>query len=107
VDGGSFRHPAMGLDEPPHVFIPVRAIFRPVRYWVSPLTGARYPIEWLVRRPADIYTVRAIVDNQELDSRAFTGAVYGVGLSELIDRNGTPGRPGLPGDDRLRTAACS
>jgi len=89
-DGGSFRHPAMGLDQPPHVFSPGEVIFRPVRYWVSPLTGARYPVEWLVRTPADIYTVRAIVDNQELDSRASTGAVYWEGLSELIDSNGRP-----------------
>jgi predicted secreted hydrolase len=92
-DGGSFRHPAMGLDQPPHVFSPGEVIFRPVRYWVSPLTGARYPVEWLVRTPADIYTVRAIVDNQELDSRASTGAVYWEGLSELLDSHGkTVGR---------------
>ncbi len=92
-DGGLFRHPAMGLDQPPHVFSPGEVIFRPVRYWVSPLTGARYPVEWLVRTPADIYTVRAIVDNQELDSRASTGAVYWEGLSELLDSHGkTVGR---------------
>jgi predicted secreted hydrolase len=92
-DGGSFRHPAMGLDQPPHVFSPGEVIFRPVRYWVSPLTGARYPVEWLVRTPADIYTVWAIVDNQELDSRASTGAVYWEGLSELLDSHGkTVGR---------------
>ncbi|MCX7224756.1 MAG: carotenoid 1,2-hydratase [Burkholderiales bacterium] len=92
-DGGSFRHPAMGLDKPPHVFSPGEVIFRPVRYWLSPLTGARYPVEWLVRTPADIYTVRAIVDNQELDSRASTGAVYWEGLSELLDSHGkTVGR---------------
>ena len=89
-DGGSFRHPAMGRDQPPHVFSPGEVIFRPLRYWVSPLTGARYPVEWLVRTPADIYTVRAIVDNQELDSRASTGTVYWEGLSELIDSNGRP-----------------
>jgi predicted secreted hydrolase len=89
-DGGSFRHPAMGLDQAPHVFSPGEVVFRPVRYWVSPLTGGRYPVEWLVRTPADIYTVRAIVDNQELDSRASTGTVYWEGLSELIDSNGRP-----------------
>ena len=92
-DGGSFRHPAMGLDQPPHVFSRGEVIFRPVRYWVSPLTGARYPVEWLVRTPADIYTVKALLDNQELDSRASTGAVYWEGLSALIDSNGrTVGR---------------
>ena len=89
-DGGSFRHPAMGLDQAPHVFSPGEVVFRPVRHWVSPLTGARYPVEWLVRTPADIYTARAIVDNQELDSRASTGTVYWEGLSDLIDSNGRP-----------------
>jgi predicted secreted hydrolase len=50
-------------------------------------------VEWLVRTPADIYTVWAIVDNQELDSRASTGAVYWEGLSELLDSHGkTVGR---------------
>ena len=43
-----------------------------------------------MRTPADIYTARAIVDNQELDSRASTGTVYWEGLSELIDSNGRP-----------------
>jgi predicted secreted hydrolase len=41
-----------------------------------------------VRTPADFYTVRAVIDNQELDSRQSTGAIYWEGLSELIDSNG-------------------
>ena len=41
-----------------------------------------------MRTPADIYTVRAVIDNQELDSRQSTGAIYWEGLSELIDSNG-------------------
>ena len=87
-DGGSFRHPAMGAQAKPHIFSPGEVIFRPVRHWTSPLTRARYPVEWIVRTPADFYTVRAIVDNQELDSRSSTGAVYWEGLSELFDSNG-------------------
>jgi hypothetical protein len=36
--------------------------------------------------------VRAVVDNQELDSRASTGAIYWEGLkkADLIDSNGAP-----------------
>jgi hypothetical protein len=45
-------------------------------------------VEWIVRTPADFYTVRAVIDNQELDSRASTGAIYWEGLSELRDSNG-------------------
>jgi len=32
--------------------------------------------------------VRAVIDNQELDSRASTGAIYWEGLSHLFDSNG-------------------
>ncbi|MEO8021930.1 lipocalin-like domain-containing protein [Polaromonas sp.] len=83
-DGGSFRS-AKGELFP---FSRGEVIFRPVRRWKSPLSQATYPVEWLVRTPADIYTVRAVIDNQELDSRASTGAIYWEGLSELIDSNG-------------------
>ena len=42
----------------------------------------------MIRTPADFYMVRAVIDNQELDSRASTGAIYWEGLAELIDSNG-------------------
>ena len=64
--------------------------FRPRRRWTSPLSNASYPVEWIVRTPADFYTVRAVVDNQELDSRGSTGAIYWEGLSDLLDSNGRP-----------------
>ena len=32
--------------------------------------------------------MRAVIDNQELDSRQSTGAIYREGLSELIDSRG-------------------
>ena len=41
-----------------------------------------------MRTPADFYTVRAVIDNQELDSRASTGAIYWEGLARLRDSNG-------------------
>lgn len=83
-DGGSFRSPKGGL----YTFSRGEVIFKPVRRWKSPLTQASYPVEWIVRTPADFYTVRAVIDNQELDSRQSTGAIYWEGLSELIDSNG-------------------
>ena len=84
-DGGSFRHPSLAA---PHVFSRGEVIFQPLRVWTSPLTRARYPVQWLVRTPADFYTVKAVIDNQELDSRASTGAIYWEGLSELFDSQG-------------------
>jgi predicted secreted hydrolase len=62
--------------------------FKPQRWWTSPTTRARYPVEWVVRTPGDFYTVKAVIDPQELDSRASTGTVYWEGLSDLIDSNG-------------------
>jgi predicted secreted hydrolase len=84
-DGGSFRHPSMGAV--PHVFSRGEVLFQPLRSWTSPLTRASYPVQWMVRTPADFYTIKAVIDNQELDSRASTGAIYWEGLSELFDSN--------------------
>ena len=50
--------------------------------------NATYPVEWIVQTPGDFYTVRAVIDNQELDSRQSTGAIYWEGLSDLIDSKG-------------------
>ncbi|RYF43862.1 MAG: carotenoid 1,2-hydratase [Comamonadaceae bacterium] len=83
-DGGSFR-PANG---DLYTFSRGEVIFKPVRRWKSPLSQASYPVEWMIRTPADFYTVRAVIDNQELDSRQSTGAIYWEGLSELIDSKG-------------------
>ncbi len=83
-DGGSFRS-ASGS-----VYIASRGEtqFSAQRRWTSPLSGASYPVEWMVRTPAGSYTVRALVDAQELDSRSSTGAIYWEGLSDLLDSQG-------------------
>ncbi len=84
--GGSFRNGAASVE--PRVFGAGEVIFRPLRSWTSALTHATYPVQWMVQTPAGSYTVKAVVDNQELDSRASTGAVYWEGLSELVDNDG-------------------
>jgi predicted secreted hydrolase len=81
-DGGSFRAGSSRF-----VFSRGEVIFQPLRYWQSPASRARYPVEWMVRTPADFYTVKAVVDNQELDSRNSTGAIYWEGLCEVWDSN--------------------
>ncbi len=83
-DGGSFR----AAGGPASIASQGQTRFTPQRRWTSPLTGASYPVEWQVQTPAGPYTVRAVLDNQELDSRASTGAVYWEGLSDLIDSTG-------------------
>ncbi len=62
--------------------------FRRQKSWKSLLTQANYPVEWIVRTPADFYTVRAVLHQQELDSRPATDGVYWKGLSDLLDSNG-------------------
>jgi predicted secreted hydrolase len=89
--GGSFR--TMGDAQRAtgnQPFNPDEIHWSPRRYWTSPTTRARYPVEWSVRTPAGVYTVKAVIDPQELDSRQGTGTVYWEGLSDLFDRDGKP-----------------
>ena len=51
-------------------------------------TGTRYPVDWQVATPVGGFTVRALQDDQELDSRASTGTIYWEGLSLLLDDSG-------------------
>jgi predicted secreted hydrolase len=83
-DGGSFRSAKGDL----FGFNRGEVDFSPQRSWTSPVSKAVYPVEWIVRTPADFYTVKAVIDNQELDSRSSTGAIYWEGLSDLFDSNG-------------------
>ena len=62
--------------------------FDPGRRWRSAATNASYAIEWKVRTPAGLHTVRALLDAQELAGGGGTGAVYWEGLVELLDDGG-------------------
>ena len=54
----------------------------------SAASGASYPVEWTLETPAGRHRISALLDAQELDSRASTGAVYWEGLSDLLDASG-------------------
>lgn len=83
-DGGAFRKPGGEL-----VIAQLGEMrFEALRRWTSPMSNASYPVEWALRTPAGAFTVRALVDNQELDSRGSTGAIYWEGLSDLLDAQG-------------------
>jgi predicted secreted hydrolase len=69
-------------------FGPGEVRFEAQRRWSSPASRATYPVEWRVDTPAGRHTVRALLDDQELDSRASTGAIYWEGLAELLDERG-------------------
>ncbi|WP_218509122.1 carotenoid 1,2-hydratase [Variovorax sp. dw_308] len=84
--GGSFRA-AGGVPKP---FAPDEVAFEPLRVWKSTASQASYPVEWKVRTPAGSFVVKALLDDQELDSRGSTGAIYWEGLSDLLDEKGKP-----------------
>lgn len=83
--GGSLRRPGAAVQD----FASDAVSFTPGRGWRSAATNASYPVEWRIDTPAGRHAVRALVDDQELDSRGSTGAVYWEGLSELLDERGT------------------
>jgi predicted secreted hydrolase len=58
--------------------------FTPLRQWRSPRTGISYPVEWqLDLADGRRFAIRPLMDDQELDSRASTGAIYWEGAVRL------------------------
>jgi predicted secreted hydrolase len=82
--GGTLRNAAGAT----RVFRPDEVAFRPLRRWRSPRTHVEYPVEWELATPAGRWHVGALLDDQELDSRASTGAVYWEGIAALKDADG-------------------
>ncbi len=82
--GGSHR-PAGGAVRD---FAPSEVVFAAGRRWSSPASKAAYPVEWTVTTPIGVFSVAAMQDDQELDSRASTGSIYWEGLSSLRDAAG-------------------
>jgi predicted secreted hydrolase len=82
--GGSFR-PASGATQN---FAAADVSFVAGRRWTSPASKASYPVQWSIATPAGRFGVRAMLDDQELDSRASTGSIYWEGLSQLFDASG-------------------
>ena len=60
------------------------------RQWRSVRTGITYPVEWRVRIAQRVFLLQGLMDDQELDSRRSTGAIYWEGLSELKPADGGP-----------------
>ncbi len=86
--GGSFRPGTGSSQTETRIFKQDEVQFTAVRSWKSSLSQAVYPVEWTVRTPSAVYTVKAVLDDQELDSRNSTGAIYWEGLSVLLNSQG-------------------
>jgi len=83
--GGTWREP----DGRVHVLAPDAIAFVPGRRWRSPRTGTEYPVEWQLRAGDLAITLRPLMDDQESDARASTGAVYWEGAVTAL-RAGQP-----------------
>ena len=64
-------------------------LFTPLRTWRSPRTNAAYPVAMQLRTGAATWQLTPLQDDQELDSRQSTGAVYWEGAVS-ISRDGKP-----------------
>ena len=60
-------------------YAPDAVEFTALRRWKSPRTGADYPVEWRLRVGERTLHFKPLFDDQELDSRASTGAIYWEG----------------------------
>ena len=92
--GGSLR----GADGALRTFEPDDVRFAAGRRWRSPRTGADYPVEWTLDIAAPeggeprTLKVVPLMDDQELDSRRSTGAVYWEGAVRLLEDGREIGR---------------
>ncbi|MFM0044194.1 lipocalin-like domain-containing protein [Paraburkholderia sediminicola] len=61
--------------------------FTPVRTWRSPRTNTSYPVSMMVKTGTLMWRLDPLMDDQELDSRQSTGAVYWEGAVR-VSRDG-------------------
>jgi len=66
--------------------------FIPGRRWRSPRTGTQYPVEWDVLIDGRRLRLEPLMDDQELDSRRSTGAVYWEGAVRVLEDGREIGR---------------
>ncbi|KXB30649.1 hydrolase [Dechloromonas denitrificans] len=73
-------------------FPPEAVAFEALRQWRSPRTGIAYPVEWRVRLEQRLFRLQVLMDDQELDSRRSTGAIYWEGAVRLLEDDREVGR---------------
>lgn len=73
-------------------FGPAGVDFTVLRSWRSPHTGGVYPVGMRVRVGERTFDLRALMDDQELDSRASSGAVYWEGAVTAFEGGRAVGR---------------
>ncbi|MDQ1302908.1 MAG: hypothetical protein QG595_891 [Pseudomonadota bacterium] len=71
---------------------PVDVRFTPLRYWNSSRYRSAWPVAQRIRIGTRVFETRPLMDDQELDSRLTTGAVYWEGASQLLEAGRPVGR---------------
>ncbi|MET0533785.1 MAG: carotenoid 1,2-hydratase [Steroidobacter sp.] len=69
---------------------PQDVTWQPLRYWRSPRTGIRYPVELQVTVGDRVVILRPLMDDQENDARGSTGTVYWEGAVRAFDAQNKP-----------------
>lgn len=85
-DGEALWTAATVVSAQGEVTVPPRGRIRfvPQRRWRSPRTGAAYPVEWRIGIGDRSLELRPLMDDQELDARPSTGALYWEGAVRVF-----------------------
>ncbi len=86
--GGTLRS-ADGLVQ---ILQPQDVQFSASRRWTSPRTQIAYPVEWQIRAGPRVLNLAPLLDDQENDTRASTGAIYWEGAVQAFDGQRRVGR---------------
>jgi len=76
----------------PRVYAASEVEFESREHWTSPRTRAAWPLVQIIRVGQRSFETKPLFADQELDSRASTGAVYWEGASELLEGGRRIGR---------------
>lgn len=71
------------------LYPPGQVAFAPRRWWTSPRTGTAWPVAQRITVGGQRFDTVPLMDDQELDSRLSTGAIYWEGASRL-EADGRP-----------------
>jgi predicted secreted hydrolase len=73
-------------------FVPADIEFTVLRTWLSARTGGRYPVAQTIRVGDRRFALQPLMDDQELDSRASSGAIYWEGAVSASEAGRPVGR---------------
>ncbi len=73
-------------------FAPSEVQFTALRRWTSPRSSIVWPVSWRITVGARSFELQPLLDDQELDSRKSTGAIYWEGAMRASEAGRVVGR---------------